>query len=130
MSSTVVLQANDIVKELGQGAGKVRALKGVNLTLEAGQLTLLMGPSGSGKTTLLRCLNVLETSDDGAIQVDGVEVGLFACILLGAFAELIALVEQFDADPTCTWMEEGLSPDLHSLPGWSSMVAGQAGPKE
>ena len=48
-----VLEARDIAKELGQGAGRVRALKGVSLTLNAGELTLLMGPSGSGRTT--RC---------------------------------------------------------------------------
>ena len=53
MSSELVLEAKNIVKELGQDAGKVRALKGVDISLNAGELTLLMGPSGSGKTTLL-----------------------------------------------------------------------------
>ena len=51
------------------------ALKGINLDLVPGELTLMMGPSGSGKTTLLRCINLLELYDEGSIQVDGVEVG-------------------------------------------------------
>ena len=44
MSNEPVVKAHGIVKELGQGAGKVRALKGVSLELQPGELTLLMGP--------------------------------------------------------------------------------------
>jgi putative ABC transport system ATP-binding protein len=67
----VVLEARDIVKELGHGAGKVRALKGVSLTLNAGELTLLMGPSGSGKTTLLSILGCILTPTEGTLHVAG-----------------------------------------------------------
>jgi putative ABC transport system ATP-binding protein len=61
VGASVVLEARDIVKELGHGAGKVRALKGVSLALNTGELTLLMGPSGSGKTTLLSILGCILT---------------------------------------------------------------------
>ena len=61
----MVLEARDIVKELGHGAGKVRALKGVSLALNTGELTLLMGPSGSGKTTLLSILGCILTPTAG-----------------------------------------------------------------
>ena len=67
--SRVVLEARNIVKELGHGAGKVRALKGVSLSLNAGELTLLMGPSGSGKTTLLSILGCILTPSDGTLTV-------------------------------------------------------------
>ncbi len=46
-------------------------LRGVDLTVEASQLTVLIGPSGCGKSTLLRCLNGLEAFDEGRISVDG-----------------------------------------------------------
>jgi putative ABC transport system ATP-binding protein len=70
-TGSVVLEARDIVKELGHGAGKVRALKGVCLTLNAGELTLLMGPSGSGKTTLLSILGCILTPTSGTLTVAG-----------------------------------------------------------
>ena len=46
--SAVVMEAVNVEKVLGTGPAQVRALKGVNLTLRGGELTLLMGPSGSG----------------------------------------------------------------------------------
>jgi polar amino acid transport system ATP-binding protein len=50
-------------------------LKGVDLSVDRGQVVTILGPSGSGKTTLLRCVNFLETYDSGSIQIDGTEVG-------------------------------------------------------
>ena len=46
-------------------------LRGVNLTVEKGDVVAILGPSGSGKTTLLRCLNFLETADAGQLVFDG-----------------------------------------------------------
>ena len=65
----VVMRAQGIVKELGQGAGLVRALRGVSIELHAGELTLLMGPSGSGKTTLLSILGCILTPTEGTLTV-------------------------------------------------------------
>jgi len=50
-------------------------LKGVDLDVHRGEVVTIIGPSGSGKTTLLRCINLLETYDEGSVTIDGVEVG-------------------------------------------------------
>jgi polar amino acid transport system ATP-binding protein len=50
-------------------------LKGIDMTVGAGQVVCLLGPSGSGKTTFLRCINQLETIDGGRIWIDGQLMG-------------------------------------------------------
>ena len=59
------------VKNIKKGFSGTDVLKGVSFSLEAGQVLTIIGSSGSGKTTLLRCLNFLETADEGEILVDG-----------------------------------------------------------
>jgi len=52
--------------------GKIRALCGVSLDVQKGEVVVIIGPSGSGKSTLLRCINRLEEYDSGRIVVDGI----------------------------------------------------------
>ena len=59
------------VNNLKKGFGSTDVLKGVSFSLEQGQVLAIIGSSGSGKTTLLRCLNFLETPDEGEILVNG-----------------------------------------------------------
>ena len=66
-----LLEAVNVAKELGSGAARVAALKGVSLALDGGELTLLMGPSGSGKTTLLSILGCMLTPTEGTVRVCG-----------------------------------------------------------
>jgi putative ABC transport system ATP-binding protein len=66
-----IIEGVDLVQTLGEGAGQVRALKGVNLTLSGGELTMLMGPSGSGKTTLLSVLGCMLTPTEGTVHILG-----------------------------------------------------------
>ena len=63
----MILQVNNLKK----GFGSTDVLKGVSFSLEQGQVVTIIGSSGSGKTTLLRCLNFLETPDEGEILVNG-----------------------------------------------------------
>jgi putative ABC transport system ATP-binding protein len=67
-----IIEAKNIEKTLGSGAGKVQALRGVDLSLRRGELTLLMGPSGSGKTTLLLVLGCMLAPSSGQVTVCGV----------------------------------------------------------
>jgi putative ABC transport system ATP-binding protein len=66
-----LLEARGIIKTLGSGAAEVKALKGVNLDLVPGELTLLMGPSGSGKTTLLSILGCILSPTAGSLTIAG-----------------------------------------------------------
>ncbi|MBR7122796.1 MAG: amino acid ABC transporter ATP-binding protein [Oscillospiraceae bacterium] len=59
------------VKNIKKSFGKTEVLKGVDFSLEKGQVLAIIGSSGSGKTTLLRCLNFLETPDSGEILLSG-----------------------------------------------------------
>ena len=59
------------VKNIKKNFGSTDVLKGVSFSLEKGQVLTIIGSSGSGKTTLLRCLNFLETPDEGQILVNG-----------------------------------------------------------
>src|SRR5262245_61174006 len=69
--SEIIIEVKEIKKTLGKGAGQVQALRGVDLTLRRGELTLLMGPSGSGKTTLLLILGCMLTPSSGTVTVCG-----------------------------------------------------------
>ena len=66
-----VIEGKGVVMTLGEGAAAVQALKGVDIALHPGELTLLMGPSGSGKTTLLSILGCVLTPSDGTVTVAG-----------------------------------------------------------
>ena len=59
------------IRELKKSFGKTDVLRGIDFTMERGEVVSLLGPSGGGKTTLLRCLNFLEFADGGTISVNG-----------------------------------------------------------
>lgn len=76
MSTTIVAQ--DVKKSFSAGRGRARhttdVLKGISLTVKAGEMVSIVGPSGSGKSTLLYCLSGLESTDAGSIEVMGKQV--------------------------------------------------------
>jgi putative ABC transport system ATP-binding protein len=74
MSSEIAVQCRGVRKEFGNGAGKVLALRGVDLDAHYGAMTLLVGPSGCGKTTLLSVIAGLLDSTGGKVEVLGERV--------------------------------------------------------
>jgi lipoprotein-releasing system ATP-binding protein len=70
--ATPVLEVVGVVKEYGD-AVKTRALDGVDLRLDRGELTALVGPSGSGKSTLLNVIGLLDRPTAGQVRVEGVD---------------------------------------------------------
>ncbi len=70
-ATKTLLAANGFKKVLGEGDAQVTVLKGIDLQLRSGELTLLMGPSGSGKTTLLSILGCILSPTAGHIAIGG-----------------------------------------------------------
>ncbi|SFR01576.1 amino acid ABC transporter ATP-binding protein [Desulfoscipio geothermicus] len=64
-----------VAEKVNKSFGKLHVLKDVSLTVQQGEVVVIIGPSGSGKSTFLRCLNYLEPIDNGYITVDGQPVG-------------------------------------------------------
>ena len=62
------------VKGIKKSFGKTEVLKGLDFSLNKGEVLSIIGSSGSGKTTLLRCLNFLEFADSGTISVNGKQI--------------------------------------------------------
>lgn len=59
------------IRDVRKAFGDLEVLKGIDLTVEKGDVVAILGSSGSGKTTLLRCVNFLETADKGTMVFDG-----------------------------------------------------------
>ena len=64
------------MRDVHKSFGSHQVLNGINLDIEHGSVVTLIGPSGSGKSTMLRCLNLLETIDDGEILLDGTDISI------------------------------------------------------
>ena len=62
------------LKGLAKSFGTLQVLKGIDFSVQPGELAFIIGPSGSGKSTLLRCCNRLEEPDGGSVTVDGVDI--------------------------------------------------------
>ena len=72
--SSAAVAARELAKVYGSGETEVRALDGVDLTIERGEMVAIMGPSGSGKSTLLHLIGALETPSSGSIEIGGREL--------------------------------------------------------
>lgn len=62
------------IRQLHKSFGKHEVLKGIDLTINQGEVVVIIGPSGSGKSTLLRTMNLLEVPTKGHISFEGVDI--------------------------------------------------------
>ena len=69
-----MVSVHHLKKYYGKGENLVKALDGMDLTIEKGKFTAIIGASGSGKTTLLNMIGGLDVPDEGEVIVDGVNL--------------------------------------------------------
>ena len=65
------LEIQDLKKSFGQGEAKTEVLKGINFSVEKGEICVLLGPSGSGKSTLVNSIGGIDSADSGYISING-----------------------------------------------------------
>ncbi len=70
-----LISVKDLEKTYQMGADRVRALRGVSLTIDKGEYVAIMGPSGSGKSTLMNIIGCLDTPSSGGYELNGKQVG-------------------------------------------------------
>jgi polar amino acid transport system ATP-binding protein len=93
------------IKQIYKHFGKLQALSGVSLSVERGQVLVVIGPSGSGKSTMLRCINGLETVDSGEVVVDGILVTGANKDINAVRAEVGIVFQQFNLFPHLNVLE-------------------------
>ncbi len=101
------IDLRDIHLSLGRAAARVHILKGVNLTVAAGEAVGLVGPSGSGKSTLLMVMAGLERPDSGRVSLDGQDITTMGEDALARFrgARIGIVFQSFHLIPTMTALE-------------------------
>lgn len=102
-----MIVTRDLTKSYQRGSEAVHALRGISLTVDAGEFVSLVGPSGSGKTALLTILGCLESPTSGSFSLDGIPLsGLGDRERVGVRRNLIGFVfQQFFLIPTLTVRE-------------------------
>jgi lipoprotein-releasing system ATP-binding protein len=93
---SVAVRAGGLTKTYQDGVRRVEVLKGVDLTVEPGEMVAVVGPSGSGKSTLLHLLGALDRPDSGRVEIGGHPLaGLSGAALAGFRNRTIGFVFQF-----------------------------------
>ncbi|QQO16744.1 amino acid ABC transporter ATP-binding protein [Bradyrhizobium diazoefficiens] len=93
------------IKDVRKSFGSLEVLKGINLTVNKGEVLSLIGGSGSGKSTLLMCINGLEPIQSGNIIVDGVDVHAATTDLNELRRKIGIVFQQWNAFPHLTVIE-------------------------
>lgn len=89
-------------RNVSKSFGDFEVLKGINFSVEEGEVVVIIGPSGSGKSTLLRCINALEDISSGELIVDGIRVHDRKADLNRLRTEIGFVFQQFNLYPHMT----------------------------
>ena len=93
------------IENVRKSFGSLEVLKGIDLTVDKGEVLTVIGGSGSGKSTLLTCINGLEPINGGRIVVDGIEVHAKSTNLNKLRQKIGIVFQQFNAFPHLTVLE-------------------------
>lgn len=105
-----IVEFKNVVKRFGP----TTVLNGIDLTIEKGEVVVVVGPSGSGKSTLLRCINVLETIEEGDITVNGLSVRGSGAQVRELRREAGMVFQQFNLFPQLTALENVMFGPVHT----------------
>ncbi len=103
--STNPTQPIIIAEEVHKWYGKFHVLQGVSLTVQRGEVVVIMGPSGSGKSTFIRTFNALEDYQQGRILIDGIELSQDLRNIEAIRQEVGMVFQQFNLFPHLTVLE-------------------------
>ena len=73
-SGQAVLQVTEVTKVFDSAAGRVAALRGINISIKRGEFVAIVGPSGSGKSTLLNIIGALDKPTGGKVYINGIDI--------------------------------------------------------
>ena len=105
-----MVEFHNVTKNFGESM----VLNGISLNIDAGEVVVVVGPSGSGKSTFLRCINVLETINDGDLLVDGLSVLGDAAQVREIRREAGMVFQQFNLFPQMTALQNVMFGPVHT----------------
>jgi polar amino acid transport system ATP-binding protein len=110
------------ISDLHKSFGDLEVLRGIDFTVDVGEVVCVIGPSGSGKSTLLRCVNMLEHPERGSVLVNGIELNDPDCDIDAARRQIGMVFQQFNLFAHVTALQN-CTMAQHTVLKWSRTEA-------